>query len=118
MLIKQITILLSLALFAVLTLAEAWDYDAALAELRATWAKEISLDLHGRPIDPATECFGKPCDYPELVQYDLSDSGVDPDDLPEATWDEDLDAEERRAYAEEWTGENWCVMGERWIEGV
>ncbi|KAK3839875.1 MAG: hypothetical protein J3R72DRAFT_511502 [Linnemannia gamsii] len=42
-------------------------------KLRATWEKEISLDGDGRPIDPATECDGKPCNYPELVQYDQAD---------------------------------------------
>ena len=113
MLIKQITILPSLVLFAVLTLAEAWDYEAALAELRATWETEISLDGDGRPIDPATACDGKPCNYPELIQYNLTElDGLHTDELPDAEWDEDFDGEQRRAASEEGTGEAWCVTEE------
>ncbi|KAG0275934.1 hypothetical protein BGZ95_008201 [Linnemannia exigua] len=116
MLIKQITILVSLALLAVPTLAEAWDYDAALAELRATWeGKEVSYDYYGRPIDPATACDGKPCDYPELVQHDLTHDeldGINLDDLPEATWDEDREAERGRAMYDASEDEEgvWCIV--------
>lgn len=116
MLNKQITILVSLALVAVFTLAEAWDYDAALAGLQAIWeGKVVSYDYYGRPIDPATACDGKPCVYPELVQHDLTEfDGVNLDDAPEVEWDEVRDAELRRAMHEESEkyGKPWCAIGE------
>jgi hypothetical protein len=38
-------------------------------ELEALWAKDPSVNIFGVHIDLATECDGKPCNYPELAPY-------------------------------------------------
>ena len=69
---KQIVILVSLALLAVFTLAEDWDWSP---DLRAIWEGDGSVNMFGAHIDIATECDGQPCNYPPLVRYDQADIG-------------------------------------------
>jgi hypothetical protein len=142
MLNKRITILISLAMLTVSTLAQnieprlnsTWEEEDSLPTLREMWEQDRSVNIFGDYVDLATECDGQPCNWPPLPPPRDQDRPFQPDEpteiltycdidescpgseifsMSDEDWEENFGDEEKDAAWMEKTG-SWCATTQQY----